>query len=120
MPHAEADGERAGGVEFGAGKGRADGGGRDDVLGAERAHRGGEQEGRVGAAGERDEERAHLAEPGVERGEPIVQIRHGIVRRIRTAAHAAPKPLSMPTTVTPGLHEAIMPSSAVTPSSPAP
>ena len=38
--------------------------------------------------------------------------------RIRTAAQAAPKPLSMPTTVTPGLQEAIIPSSAVTPAKP--
>ena len=39
---------------------------------------------------------------------------------MRAIAHAAPKPLSMPTTVTPLAHEACMASSAVTPSSPAP
>ena len=39
---------------------------------------------------------------------------------IRAMAHAAPKPLSMPTTVTPLAHEACIASSAVTPSSPAP
>ena len=42
---------------------------------------------------------------------------HGIILAI---ADAAPKPLSMPTTVTPLAHEACMASSAVTPSRPAP
>ena len=39
---------------------------------------------------------------------------------IRASAHAAPKPLSMPTTVMPAAQEACMASSAVTPSSAAP
>ena len=39
---------------------------------------------------------------------------------MRAIAHAAPKPLSMPTTVTPLAHDACMASRAVTPSSPAP
>ena len=38
----------------------------------------------------------------------------------RSTAQAAPKPLSMPTTVRPDAHEASMPSSAVTPARPAP
>ena len=38
----------------------------------------------------------------------------------RATAQAAPKPLSMPTTVTPDAQEASMASRAVTPSSPAP
>ena len=41
-------------------------------------------------------------------------------RRSRAMAQAAPKPLSMPTTVTPAAHEASMASSAVTPSRLAP
>ena len=40
-----------------------------------------------------------------------------IAADIRATAHAAPKPLSMPTTVTPLAHEACIASSAVTPSS---
>ena len=36
--------------------------------------------------------------------------------KMRATAHAAPKPLSMPTTVTPAAHEACMARSAVTPS----
>ena len=39
---------------------------------------------------------------------------------IRATAHAAPYPLSMPTTVTPFAHVACIASSAVTPSRPAP
>ena len=39
---------------------------------------------------------------------------------IRATAHAAPNPLSMPTTVTPLAHDACIASSAVTPSSAAP
>ncbi len=39
---------------------------------------------------------------------------------MRAIAQAAPKPLSMPTTVTPLAHDACMASNAVTPSSPAP
>ena len=38
----------------------------------------------------------------------------------RSTAQAAPKPLSMPTTVRPEAHDASMPSRAVTPSSEAP
>jgi hypothetical protein len=41
-------------------------------------------------------------------------------RNMRATAQAAPYPLSMPTTVMPAAHEASMPSSAVTPSRPAP
>ncbi len=40
--------------------------------------------------------------------------------KMRAIAQAAPKPLSMPTTVTPLAHDACMASSAVTPSRPAP
>ena len=39
---------------------------------------------------------------------------------MRATAHAAPYPLSMPTTVMPAAHDANIPRSAVTPSSPAP
>ena len=39
---------------------------------------------------------------------------------MRPIAQAAPKPLSMPTTVTPLAHDACIASNAVTPSSPAP
>mgnify|MGYP003704107007 CR=1 FL=1 len=39
---------------------------------------------------------------------------------IRATAHAAPNPLSMPTTVTPLAHEACMANNAVTPSNPEP
>ena len=49
----------------------------------------------------------------VEPGEPF-RVRH---RRRRATAHAAPKPLSMPTTVIPDAHDASIASSAVTPSS---
>ena len=40
--------------------------------------------------------------------------------RMRATAHAAPKPLSMPTTVMPAAHDDSMASSAVTPSRAAP
>ena len=49
----------------------------------------------------------------------VVRHRVGHVR-IRATAAAAPKPLSMPTTVTPLAHEACMASRAVTPSRPEP
>ena len=39
---------------------------------------------------------------------------------VRAMAQAAPKPLSMPTTLTPLAHDACIASSAVTPASPAP
>ena len=55
------------------GQRRADGGRRDDPVGAERAHGGGEQEGRVGAAGERHQQAVEPAQPVVERGEPGVE-----------------------------------------------
>ena len=45
---------------------------------------------------------------------------YGHDRRILATAHAAPKPLSMPTTVTPLAHDACIASSAVTPPSEAP
>ena len=45
---------------------------------------------------------------------------HAGTRRMRAIAHAAPKPLSTPTTVTPLAHDACIASSAVTPSSPEP
>ena len=44
----------------------------------------------------------------------------GVHPHILATAQAAPKPLSMPTTVTPLAHEACMASRAVTPSNPAP
>ena len=53
---------------------------------------------------------------------PAVHPRSVHVRwfKMRAMAQPAPKPLSMPTTVTPAAHEACMASSAVTPSSDAP
>ena len=45
---------------------------------------------------------------------------HVALRSIRATAHAAPKPLSMPTTVTPLAHDDSIASNAVTPSSAAP
>ena len=45
---------------------------------------------------------------------------HAGTRSARAIAHAAPKPLSMPTTVMPLAHDACIASSAVTPSSPDP
>ncbi len=55
---------------------------------------------------------------------PAQQLNHTVRprhrRSIRATAQAAPKPLSMPTTVTPLAHEACIASNAVTPSSAAP
>src|SRR6056297_3527900 len=53
----------------------------------------------------------------VEPGDAPARTGHG---SIRAMAQPAPKPLSMPTTLTPLAHDACIASSAVTPSSPAP
>ena len=93
----------------------------DHRVGAQGAHRRRQQERGVGAAGERHHHRAEVAQPLVEVGQLLVEGHRAPssrTARILTAAQAAPKPLSMPTTVTPGLHEAIIPSSAVTPAKP--
>ena len=65
----------------------------------------------------------HVAgHPGeaVEPGHPALSHGPTPVPRSRATAQAAPKPLSMPTTVTPAAHDESMASSAVTPSSDAP
>ena len=56
-------------------------------------------------------------EPRRARDRRVVALAQRGVRSIRATAHAAPYPLSIPTTVTPAAHDESMASSAVTPCS---
>src|SRR3954454_14684924 len=87
-----------------------------DALGRRQRRESTEHRVTVGAGVEQRGERHVAGDPG-ERVEPG---NGGHARRARwsharATAQAAPKPLSMPTTVTPAAHEASMASSAVTP-----
>ncbi len=80
--------------------------------------------------GQSVDDRVHVGTGIDERGEQHVAGHAGAAvepdragthrRSIRATAQAAPKPLSMPTTVTPLAHEACIASNAVTPSRAAP